>query len=357
MQKPLSDMAKYIKNIISPNIPETYSIKSMFNHIASDTNIRGGVLAYRDFLYLVCDRLAADGSLYDKPPKAEKDGIISHPNFMEGYPFFNYIRSVLFNIGLHGTFTGNNASLVISGIEPLTTVLNSGGSPSKSKISAPKMITALKFLNSCGISFDGINLDEKKPDITKVMSLEISYPENPLIFTGLKVMAIAQKELHPKPGGIYDIFLRCDYRALTNEGIETVCVLKDFVNPFPAGVQDFVLRLHQLSLSKGLTCNLTIYTPEIIFTYFHKNKEILSFRATCETGYRFLLKAQKTKKYADTIKTFPMSLQEKIAMGYGCDRRKFGKPCVKGCHGYSFPLDESLLDIRGDIEIWLDNEI
>lgn len=356
LQKSLSDMAKYIKGIIS-SIPETYSIKPMFNHIASDTNIRNGVLSYRDFLYLVCDRLTVDGSLYDKPLKEERNGVISHPSFMEGYPYFNYIRSVLFNIGSHGTFTENNASLEISDMESLTTVLNSGGIPSKSKIPVSKMITVLKFLGSCGILFNGIDLDEKKPDITKVMSLEISYPENPFMLTGLKVMAIAQKNLNPKPGGIYDVFLRCDYRALSNEGIETVSVLKDFVNALPAGVQDFILRLYQIYEDNGLTCGVNIYIPEITFTYFHKNKEICSLRATCETGYRFLLKAQNTQKYADTIKTFPMSLQEKIAMGYGCDRRKFGNPCVKGCHGFSFALDESILDISQDIMKWIDAEM
>ena len=357
MQKPLSDMAIFMKNIISADIPDIYSIKPMFNHIASDANIRSGVLAYRDFLYLVCDRLTADGSLYDKPLKKEKDGIISHPSFMEGYPFFNYVRSMLFSIGSHGTFTEKNASLVIRDMEPLTSVLNSGGSPSKSKIPAPKLIAVLQFLNSCGIIFDGIDLDDKKPAMANVTSLGVSYPDNPFMLIGLKVMAIAQKDLRPKPGGIYDVFLRCDYRTLSNEGIESVSVLKDFVNPLPAGVQDFVLRLHQLYVDKGLTCGLNIYLPEIIFTYFLKNKEILSLRASLESGYRFLFKAQNTQKYADIIKTFPMPLQEKIAMGYGCDRRKFGKPCVKGCHGFSFPLDESVLGISRDIEIWLDKEL
>lgn len=33
MQITISDMARYIKNIIPPNIPETYTIKAMFEHI------------------------------------------------------------------------------------------------------------------------------------------------------------------------------------------------------------------------------------------------------------------------------------------------------------------------------------
>jgi hypothetical protein len=66
MQNTISDMARYIKNIIPPNIPETYTLKAMFEHVSGEENIRNGILAFRDLLYLVCDRLIADGSLHDK---------------------------------------------------------------------------------------------------------------------------------------------------------------------------------------------------------------------------------------------------------------------------------------------------
>ena len=366
MQKSLSDMAKYMKNIISPNIPDAYSIKPMFNHIASDADIRSGVLAYRELLYLICDRLVADGGLYDKPLAKEKEGIISHPSFMEGYPFFNYVKSVLYNIGVHGQLIDNNASIVIGDMELLATVLNSGGGSSKSKILVPKMITILKFLNSCGILFDGINLDDKKSDITKVTSLKISYPDRAAMLTGLKVMAIAQRDLLPKKviaqsdsilKRVFDVFLRCDYSILTNEGLIIASVLKDVINSLSNGVQDFILSLHQHALDMELVCDLSIYLPDIDFAYFYKNKEIWSLKVSCESGYRFLLKAQNIQKYAEVIKTFPMSLQDKIALGYGCDRRKFGNPCVRGCHGFSFALDESILDIKQDIMKWIDAEM
>jgi len=63
MQNTISDMARYIKNIIPPNIPETYTLKAMFKHVSGEENIRNGILAFRDLLYLVCDRLIADSSL------------------------------------------------------------------------------------------------------------------------------------------------------------------------------------------------------------------------------------------------------------------------------------------------------
>jgi len=52
-----------------------------------------------------------------------------------------------------------------------------------------------------------------------------------------------------------------------------------------------------------------------------------------------------------------MSLQMKIAEGYGC-YRKMGRKCCQGdCQGIRLPLDDSLIEMKSDIEIWLDNEL
>lgn len=45
------------------------------------------------------------------------------------------------------------------------------------------------------------------------------------------------------------------------------------------------------------------------------------------------------------------------ALGYGCERKKIGEPCQKGCHGFSFPLDDSILDMSRNIELWIDKEL
>ena len=57
MQKPISEYAKYLRNLIPANIPETYVLKLMFENVASEENIRNGVIAFRDFLYLFCEVL------------------------------------------------------------------------------------------------------------------------------------------------------------------------------------------------------------------------------------------------------------------------------------------------------------
>lgn len=354
MQNTISDMAKYIKNIIPSKIPETYTLKAMFKHISGEENIRNGILAFRDLLYLVCDRLIADGSLYDKPVKntQNKD---SHPSLPVSYPFLNNIKSILFNIGYHGELIENGGSILLDDLKLLTPVIGADGGQMKAKISVPKLMEALKFLTCCGVCFDGMDLDARTLDMSKAASLKISYPDNPALLTGLKVMAIAQKDLYVK--GNHDIFLRCDYRVIKEEVTEVISILKDFVAPLPDMVQDLALKLHQRYLDAGLTCIVDVFYLGIRFIYSHKNKEIWTLSAAQESGYRILIKAQNTPLYPEIIEMFPLPLQEKISRGYGCNKKLFGELCQKGCHGFSFPLDDSIIDISQYIEVWLDKEV
>ena len=55
MGKTLKDMAKHLKNVITPEIPEAYGIKPMFERISNEENIREGVLGFRNFMYQLCD--------------------------------------------------------------------------------------------------------------------------------------------------------------------------------------------------------------------------------------------------------------------------------------------------------------
>lgn len=144
MKKPLSDMARYIKNIIPADIPEAYPLKSMFKSVSSEERIRHGVLAFRDFLCLVCDNLITDGNLYDKPPKKANNDV-SHPSLPVSYPFLNNVKSILFNIGYQGALTDNGTSILLSDLPSLTSAISADGGKMKAKISVPKVIEGLKF--------------------------------------------------------------------------------------------------------------------------------------------------------------------------------------------------------------------
>jgi hypothetical protein len=175
------------------------------------------------------------------------------------------------------------------------------------------------------------------------------------MLTGLKVMAIAQKDLGIKR--MDELFLRCDYRVLADEEMDATYLFENYARPLPAKVKEFAMKHHKRCLDAGLTCKPKIHNLEFHFFYFQGNKEICSFYASINSGYRIIIKGLKMAQYADVIETFSLPLQEKIAKGYGCDVKKFGEPCQNGCHGFSFPLDESVLKIAGELEMWLGQEL
>lgn len=348
--KSLKDMASYLKGLIPESIPENYTLKPEFRSIADGESVRSGVLAYRDFLFVLCDRLMADGHLYDKSVKSND----SHLSMAAAYPLLHSVKNVLINIGYHGKPDGHGESLCLSDWRLLTSTMGPGGGQTVLKLSVPKVTAALRFLTDCGLYFEGIDVDAPKPDMSKVTSIIVTYPDSPVMLIGLKAMAAAQK-LDIKNND--EVFLRCDYRVLMEAETDVTSLLEDFVRPLPPELQEFALKLHHRFLTMGLICKPKVSFLNIQFFYFLRNKEIGSFYASLIAGYRLLIKAQTTAKYTDVIETFSTPLQEIIAKGYGCQKKRFDEPCQKGCHGFSLSLDESIRDIGKDIERWLDVEL
>ncbi len=351
-------MAKHLKNVITSEIPEAYEINPMFN-ISDEENIRKGVLAFRNFLYQLCDALIVKGDLYDNQKKNahEFDDRVTISVY---FPFLHNVKCLLLKIGYYGVLTESNGEFSV------------GNLIFDAKIPVSKSMECLRFLNTCGVVIKGIDLNDKKPDLLKTERIEISYPDNPAMLTGLKVMAIAEIEFGTNADKLKvnksntisycrfsDILLRCDYRVLKNNDSEDVIsILKDTLNPMSIKVQDFILQLHQRYLDKGLKCNMEIKDLWIKMKYSYKSKEIWGINVSLNNGYQINIKAKHTHKYADTIQKLPSFIQEMIKRGYGCGiKRGISDHCNGGCQGYRFTLEDSILNIRNDIETWLDTEL
>lgn len=364
-QKPISEIAKYIKNLIPANIPETYVLKPMFENVASEEDIRNGVIAFRDFLYLFCDLLISDGHLYFKLQK--------NPKNATDYPFLYIITDLLADIGYHSKLAESGDSLLITEIPSFTASIDEKGNKKKPKNPVSKLIECLRFLAHCGFVFTGIDLEAKTLNISEVQLLEVSYPNAPILLTGLKAMSIADIELRVKRyknDNNHDNLLRCDYRLMKPEDKDVLDVLKDFLHPLPEKVQKFALELHRHYIDMGMTCATIISTFEVhfVYSYIKNSRRVLSsrdiyqlrmweFALSTRYGYCLVVRAKKTDKYADVIEKFPLSLQEKIAKGYGCDRKLRNEPCQGSCQGIRLPLEDSILSISKDIETWLDKEV
>ncbi len=353
MQKTLKDMAKHLKNVITPEIPETYTINPMFGNISSEENIREGVLAFRNFLYQLCDILISEGDSYDNNKKIAH-AFDDRVTISVYYPFLHNVKCLLLNIGFHSVLTENAQSLIV------------GNNIFNTKIPVSKSIECLRFFTACGILIDGIDLNEKKPDLSKAERIEILYPDNPAMLTGLKVMAIAEMEFGTNVNKFNaisycrfsDILLRCDYRVLNNNETDAISILEDTIKPLSVNVQDFILQLHQRYLDKGLKCDVEIKDLWIKIKYSYKRNEIWGINASVNNGYQINIKAKNTHKYADTIEKLPSFLHEMIEKGFGCGKKRgISDYCDGGCRGFRISLDDSIIDIRNAIETWLDKEL
>jgi len=358
--KPISEVAKYQKNLIPVNIQESYSLKPMFKNLASDEDIRNGIIAFRDFLFLFCDILISDGHLYAKAPKK--------PSSIADYPFLFNVTNLLVDIGYYGKLSKNGDSLLIDRLPTCTASVDEKGKKKSAKISQTGMVECLRFLTLCGFEFSGIDVEEKSSINLTQQKFEALYPDNPILLIGLKALSIADMELRTSRRYWNDNnLLRCDYRLLNEEESDMRDVLIDFLHPLPENIRNFSLQLHQRYTEKGLTC-INTRLGLVSFAYVCASKirsnlserdiysrRVWEFSYSLKDDYCLFVRPKRTEKYADIVKTFNTSLQKKIAHGYGCDRKR-GEPCKHGCQGICIPLDDSILSLSDDILTWLDNE-
>ena len=351
MRKTIKDMAEYLLNLLPPEIPATFEIDEMFHDILHEEAIRDGICAFKDFLCRFYGSLIAKGNSFDKPKKEAHpfaDGI----NISTSYPFICNLAVILLNIGSHGILSKSGDSIILDDIQLLTAKNNI----SNLKIPDSRIMDCLRFLEDCGIRIGGIDLNEKKPNFISLGFLEVSYPENPIMLTGLKVMAIAQRDLITKT--IQDVLLRCDYRVLAKKETDIFMLLNDLVYHLPADVREFVIKLHQDYMKYGYKVEYSTTSFYMRFTYFCRSKELWRLNSSLNNGFSIGIKALNTDKYADIIKDFPEWLQSKIAKGYGCGKTLgTSTSCDGGCRGFRVPLDDSFMETSEVTKKWINAEV
>jgi hypothetical protein len=360
--KPISDVAEYKKNLIPAYIPADYALKPMFKTVASEASIRDGVVAFRDFLYVICERLVSDGHAYAKPP--------TKPSGMADYPFLNNVTNILVDMGYHGVLAEKGDFLLISELPLCVAHVDEDGKKKPPKIPVSAQLECFRFLTLCGFVFAGIDLNAKMLTISEARPLTVSFPGNPILLTGLKALSIADMELRTDRRYWNDHnLLRCDYRLLKAEDTDITDILTDFLHPLPEAVRRFALQLHQRYTGIGMTCTLSIL-DDVSFSYAYigesrrtlssrdkYQRRVWAFSYSLRNGYCMFVRAKKTEKYADAIKGFPLFLQEKIAEGYGCYRKMGRERCQGDCQGIRIPLDDMAITISEDIKAWLDYEV
>lgn len=343
MRKTLTDLAEYLKTILVPETQEAYTIKPVYEHVASSKTIREGVIAFRAFLCRLYNVLEAKGEVYDTSKKVAHE-YENRTGLSVYFPFLHNVNTALIRMGYYGTLT-ENAEALVCGCEIFS-----------KKLSVPKTLECLRFLTECGICMEGIDLSDVRQNLSDIQSITVNYPENPAMLVGLKVLAIAEVDHRTLLN--QDVLLRCDYRILQQNEADMISIVQDTIKPLPADVQSFVLHLHHRYLDKGFTCAVEVKGFHIYIRYCYKRKDVWGVNASLNNGYHINVKAVKSQEYADAVEAFHPYLREIIAQGYGCGRKRaeIGH-CDGGCRGLPIPLDDSVLEMRDDIVAWFDHEL
>jgi len=355
MHKPISEMAVYLQNLLPPEIPQTFEINPMFLTDVTEADIYEGVPAFKDFLHFLYSHLIAEGAPFDKPKRESHDAYI-----YSSYPFIIHLAMFLMNIGMHGRLSDDKDALVLDGLEALTIAKYM----SYQKITDKRKNECLRFLSNCGLCFGGLDISGKKPELTSTGSHEpivVTYPDNPAMLAGLKVMSAAQHCIGSKYNG--ENILRCDWRALAYKErgevnpSDILPILKDLTHTLPVDVQSFILQLHTDYMNHGYKC-IPYIGANTRFEYFCRSKELWRFNLKVNNGHVITIKAQNTAKYPEFVAQLPERLQADIARGYGCGKKMgITDSCDEGCRGYRVQLDDSFMEISAVVKAWLEQEV
>lgn len=363
-QMSIREIAEFLNKLLPPRINKSHNIVPLFKAIASDDEIWKGVLAYRDFLHTFFVALAAHGHTYFKlknKPKSETD-----------YPFLYALADLLSDIGYFGELSDDHKTMRVTKLPSFTVFTDKNGRKKSAKNSVRLLTDCIAFLESLGLVIEGHVIKNKKISLEDTKTIHVSYTESPHLMLGLKVLAIADIELREKRyknDFNHDNILSCDYRLICASDLNYENMLKDYLNTISNETQTMLVNLHKTCLDMGLTCvkNASTFDVHFAYAFTGRSKKPLSERdvykkriwevsISAKHGYGLVVRSKKTDKYQDLIKTLSMPIQERIDMGYGCDRKLRNEPCQGGCEGFRFPLDDTFENIRDDIKIWIEKE-
>ena len=336
MQKNIQDLGAFLINLLPPKLPQIYDIDPLFGAIADEEVIRNGIQAFWEFLHTLYGRLISEGEIFHKPKK-EAHAFTDNTSLAASFPFVNNLLVIMTNMGLYGILNQERDLLLLDSKDSLV----SGNKIAKAKISDSELRKCLCFLTNCGIAVNG---------------REITANESPNLLTGLKAMVLAQEKLQTTATEY--TLLRCDYRVLANKEPGIFDILCDIINPLPNEVRESVRSLHLDYVKHGYKCTFATTNFYIRFTYYCRSKELWRLNYSLNNGYNIGIKATNTNKYADTLATFPDTLQEKIQKGYGCGKKRgVTDSCDGGCRGIRIPLDNSFMDNAEFVKMWIDREV
>ena len=247
MKKDLSYVCNYLKALVIPDMPDDFVVAEKFKHGLTEDEIRKGILAFRDFLYVLFDKLAADKDKIDVKTgsKYDIDGYIGDNgdgNIFKCFPSICDLGIILFSLGFHGILETSHENKLTVNSEDLFTVISPKSERwySLVKMSDDRKLEMFHLLSDFGLRFDGADFLEEV-DFSKVKQFDIAYEKNNYFIVGLKMIAEAAANVKSPYIGLSGTFLRCDFYPLANEKPQKQFVdINEFANAQPPEVKEWI---------------------------------------------------------------------------------------------------------------------
>ena len=375
MKDDIKTMMAFSKANIFKDIPDDYAINKDFLCGLPEDAAKKGVLAFRDFLYTFFDYIAETNEF---APIEKKDENKKAPSgFMAKYPVLRDLYQALLRLGMESNLDIDSSIRLIVGCAKL--------SESFKEARMRKIKESFTHLFALGFDFGDIDIGSKSFKLANYSEITVTYPDNDYVLVGLKIMAEANRAVHPEGASrpVEQILLRCDYHALQGKTTKTrsrkaksiPLKIDESLDFLPGEHRQRLLEINDMLTDRGYKYEGKPVNMGYSFAYISKEKGTVLYTVSADIEKcRIKINADNISKYIDFVKAMPESMYNAVKNnGWGCAKTHNPDACnprCKGgfcftldgeeyskCRGGSFVIDINLTQDAGILKQWLINEI
>ncbi len=280
MKKDLAYVSDYFKALVIPHMPDDFVVAKPFRHGLTDGALRKGMEAFRDFLYVLFDKLAADKAKIDV-----KTGAVYDPHGTKGdrgtrsvkhcFPVFFDLTIILFSLGYHGRLdTETKTKLILRGADMLTVICPlTEKYQSVIRMSSERKLELFHLLADLGLRFEGADFSEEI-DFAKTGTFHITYAHNAYLPIGFKLIAEAMvnNKYYIKLENLFaPLFLRGDFYSLQNATPKGhVIHINEYAQPQTPEIRQWVKQIDVLLIQN----KCTMVRSDGAFQYIRRGKSV-----------------------------------------------------------------------------------
>ena len=376
MKDDIKTMMTFSKANIFRDIPDDYVINKDFLCGMRADEAKKGVIAFRDFLYTFFEYIVDNDNEF-APVDKKSDDKKAPSGFIAKYPVLRDLYQALLRIGMESNLSvDTDIRLIVNGKKL---------SESFKEARMRKIKDSFIHLYAVGFDFGDIDIASKKFKLSDYGEINITYPDNDYVLAGLKIMAEANKAVHPEGASrpVEQILLRCDYHALEGKTIKASgrkaksipLKIEECLNFMPGESSRCLLEVNDMLTNKGYKYEGKPINMGYSFVYTSKKKgTVLCTIVTDIEKCRVKVNAENLNKYMDFVKTMPENMYNAVAKNrWDCVKQHNPDACnprCKGgfkftldgveyskCRGGSFCMDINIIEDTDILKQWLIHEI